>query len=304
MALPTLNETDVLNLVPGIGEVSAPCRGGQKLVFRCKISGQFYALKIMLTNPSVAQPVSGDQTMEVFDEITARARREVQIIGACDSPYLVRLGPLQLTHAHLRNQDVVYFTEEWIKGQDLRTILAQSGPLPIPEVVQLAEHITSAIKTLWSHKAIHRDVKPGNIMRRTPQSGQATFVLLDMGLVFDMDDISLTIPGLVPGTMLYFSPEQTQFQKKRQMDFRSDLFSLGIVLYEAATAHHPFWASGMSSRDAVIGMLSNNPEHPTRHRSDIPLELEEIILRLLAKQPHLRYRTCDDLLRALARVPI
>jgi serine/threonine protein kinase len=294
MDLPNLTEADVQAAIAGIELIGAPLRGGQKLVFPCTISGQRCALKVMLTNqfgPGGGSPE--DASFEGLDQITARARREVETMRRCDSPHVVKLGPLPLTAADIRGQSVVYFSEEWIDGRDLKAIIRDDGPLPLTQVVNLGKHVTEAVGVLWSLAKIHRDIKPGNIMRR---DATGDFVLLDMGLVFDLRDVSLTPAGLVP--------EQAEFANKRQMDFRSDLFSLGIVLYEAATGRHPFWEHGMSAPETLARILGSSAVGPSAHNSEIRPEMDEVILRLLAKRPHLRYRTCADLIAALDAIPL
>jgi serine/threonine-protein kinase len=300
MELPKVTVDELRGAIPAIEAIEPPRQGGQKLVFPCTISGQRCALKVMLRNPT-AQPGSiDDSSAEESDEVTARARREVQIMGACRSPHIVRLGPLPLMDVDIGGQGVICFSEEWIQGRDLRAII-HDGPLPLVEVVRLGKDVAEAVQALWSCGKVHRDVKPGNIMRREPPGD---FVLLDMGFALDLEDASLTPFGLVPGTLIYLSPEQTEVASKRQMDFRSDLFSLGIVLYEAATAHHPFWEAGVSSREALGRILGSKVAAPSVHRSEIPVEMDEIILRLLAKRPHLRYRTCAQLIAALDAIPL
>lgn len=299
MALPTLAEAHIRMLLPGVDLIGAPLAGGQKLVFPCHMADSRFALKVMLTNPSAPQGSPEDYSVEVFDEATARAAREMSIIAECVSPHLVKPGPIPPGRAEINGERVIYFSEEWIDGRDLGTIILTDGPLPLAQIKSLGVGITEAVKELWSKKKIHRDVKPANIMRR---DGSSTFVLLDMGIAFDIEDVSLTAPGVIVGTMIYYSPEQIEFVRKRQMDFRSDLFSLGIVMYEAAAGRHPFWSTGMTSQQAVGHMLQVDPDPPAVHRVDIDQQLNTIIMRLLKKQPHLRYRTCDDLLAALAAV--
>jgi len=297
MELPDLTASQIQQAIPQIQDLGNPLRGGQKVVYPATIDGQRCALKIMLTNPLPADELDYDE--DSFDEVTARAQREVDIMAQCDSPYLVKLGPLPLTHAEVGGQQVIYFAEEWIDGRNVREIIVDDGPLSLEDVVPLGTQVAEAVKILWSLAKIHRDIKPGNIMRR---DSTGEFVLLDMGLAFDLYDDSLTRLGLVPGTPFYFSPERMELDRKRQMDFRSDLFSLGIVLYEAATGQHPFWLPGLS-REQVLGrILRSNPEPPSSHRRGIPQEMDAVILRLLAKKPHLRYRTCQLLVDALSRI--
>jgi len=275
-------------------------RGGQKLVFPCRISGQRCVLKFMLPNPSPTRDEEEDQTFDSTDEVTARARREVSIMGQCDSPYLVKLGPVPLTRTDYGAQSLIYFAEEFIEGEDLKAILGRQRVLTIRELVRLARNVTEAVRVLWQVRKIHRDIKPSNIMRR---DATAEFVLLDMGMAFDLGDESYTPTGLVPGTPIYFSPEQTEFARKRQMDFRSDLFSLGIVLYEAACGIHPFRPPGvMSTYEVIANILTYHPPPPGQYRRDMSPELGATISRLLAKRPHLRYRSCESLDGVLSEI--
>lgn len=298
MAVPKLDANDIESAIPGVKVVGPPVPGGQKLVFPCEMDGERFALKTMLTNPTSSTP--GGDDVDDLDEVSARARREVETMREVDSPHLVKLGPMPLSLATIAKQEIVYFTEEWIEGRSVRALLDASGPLSIADTVQLGLHATEAVKLLWELAKIHRDVKPQNIMRR---SASGEFVLLDLGLVFDLSEDSLTMFGMVAGTPFYFSPEQTEFTRKRQLDFRSDLFALGIVLYEAASGVHPFWLPNLSVQEVVGRILTTNPVAPSSVRLDIPPQLDTVIMRLLGKQPHLRYGSCDQLSAALATVP-
>jgi eukaryotic-like serine/threonine-protein kinase len=169
----------------------------------------------------------------------------------------------------------------------------------VDEAIKLAYQVNEAVSVLWAHGKIHRDIKPGNVMRRN--SGD--FVLLDMGLVFDVGAESLTMPGLVPGTAAYLSPEQTDYARKRQLDFRSDHFALGIVVYQAVTGVHPFAPRrGLTTSQVVGNILTMNPSHPSTLREEIGTTFSNIITRLLAKSPHMRYRSCEQFQAALASI--
>jgi serine/threonine-protein kinase len=89
---------------------------------------------------------------------------------------------------------------------------------------------------------------------------------------------------------------------KRQMDFRTDMFAIGIILYEAATGQHPFYTVNMSTMDLFKSIMHSKPTPIKDHRRDLPDSLSKVIMRLLAKKPHLRYRTCEMLLEALNNV--
>jgi serine/threonine-protein kinase len=167
------------------------------------------------------------------------------------------------------------------------------------EVIDLGYPITTAVSALWAQRKIHRDIKPGNIMRR---DADRAFILLDMGLVFDLDDESLSISPV--GTKIYFAPEQMDFANRRSvLDFRSDLFSLGIVMYEMGTGHHPFMTPDVrNSMDVLYNIRNLTPVSPSQYRPEIPQPLETFIMRLLAKRPALRYRKVDMVLQALEQM--
>lgn len=270
-------------------------RGGQKVVYRCLIDGVPHALKVLEVPEN-----RGDEDLE-SDEIVRRAQREVEILNACDSPNLVRLGPIPLSVDTFGDQQAVYFTEEWIDGANVGEIVQDHGPLDVEDLVRLAAQITEAIEILWELAKVHRDIKPANIMRRT-ETGD--FVLLDMGLALDLDAESLTeVLGAIPGTPIYFSPERLELEKKRQLDFRSDLFSLGIVLYLAATGSHPFWRPGSSRQEALRSILHDDPRPPSELRDELPKEVDDVLGRLLQKRPHMRFRSCAMAQEAYETIP-
>ena len=295
MTPPKLTIKEVRRLIPQASEVQELDRGGQKIVFLGIIEGQKYALKFMSPNPT--QDI--DQSNEHLDDVTARAQREVETMQQCSTPNLVRMGPIGLQSAEIDGKPIIFFSEEFIEGKNLRQYLKENGNLPIDGLIRLAFHISEAINTIWQFSKIHRDIKPNNIMIRD-ENGE--FVLLDMGLVFDLQDSSLSVSPV--GTPLYFSPEQLDFNNRRSvLNFRSDLFSLGIVLYEMATGNHPFIAPTSSTTWEVLGNIANmNPAPPLSLRNDLPNSLNDIILRLLAKRPALRYRSIALFQRALQEV--
>jgi len=294
MVTPQLTIEQVERVIPQASDIHELDRGGQKVVFTGIIDGEKYAIKFMEPSPS---QVAG-QNSEFLDDVTSRAQREVETMQQCSTPYLVSMGPIGLGTADVDGSPMIYFSEEFIDGLNLYSYLQNSGILTPQEIVRLALHISEAIKAIWQFSKIHRDIKPGNIMRR---NDNGDFVLLDMGLVFDLQDESLSVCPV--GTPLYFSPEQMDFNNRRTtMNFRSDLFSLGTVMYEMATGKHPFTESATTTWDVLGNIANANPKPPIDIRPDLPLKLSEIIMRLLAKRPALRYRSIDLFQRALRGV--
>jgi len=295
MVAPNITAEQVQTLIRNATNIQVLDRGGQKVVFTGMINGQKYALKFLCPEPQQWPDQGGD----VIDAVTARAQREVETMQQYSTPYLVRMGPIGLSTGNVDGTKVIFFSEEFIEGRNLRQYLHESGTLPLNELIQLALHISEAVSAIWQFSKIHRDIKPSNIMRR---SSNGDYVLLDMGLVFDLQDSSLSVTPV--GTPLYFSPEQVDFDNRRNaMNFRSDLFSLGIVLYEMSTGRHPFCPPATATTWEVIGNIRNSiPVPPKSLRFDIPDSLNDIILRLLAKRPALRYRSIQLFQQALNEV--
>ncbi|WP_213807550.1 serine/threonine-protein kinase [Granulicella sp. dw_53] len=292
MALPTITEQNIKDLLPSVTGAIPSGRGGQKIVFRIELEGQAFALKFALLSDAF-QPDIAD-----IDETVLRARRETQIMQECKSPHIVKVGPVDLGTAAIDGQNVLYFSEEFIDGQALSDAIRESGPLTVPSVVKLGQQMCSAIDELWSLGKIHRDIKPSNIMQR---SHETNFVLLDAGLAFDVAGESISA-GFLVGTMAYFSPEQFDYTNRRVMDFRSDMFSLGVTLYEAATGQHPFLSPTTSTPHLYTKITKHNPPSPSSINPLIPGSLDKVILRMMGKSPHLRYRRISQLQEALALI--
>lgn len=293
--LPSITHAQVASLIPEAADIQPVGRGGQKLVFRCTIDSAPYALKFAKVPELPEEMETEDFPMS---DVAARARREVETMRDCRSAHMVKLGPVGLSFANVDDESVLYFSEEFIDGRDLRTILREDGRFPPAETPTLGLHIADAIKALWELGKIHRDVKPANIMKREPDGD---YILLDAGLAFDVVGESLSIGPV--GTPAYFSPEQFDFSSRRTLlDFRSDLFSLGVTMYQLATGVHPFWEQGDNSRSLFDKITNFTPQPPSALVPGFPESLDEIILRMLGKSPHLRYRRCDQLIQALSEV--
>lgn len=297
MSLPNLSATDVEAIVPNCKVIGMPTGGGQKLVFPCEIDGGKYALKFIFLN-NLTDNLNGSVISQI-EAIRARVEREIDIMKGINSHNVVKIGPVELKSISYKNQRLLYYSEEWIDGQDLGVILGKNRKLSSPDSVLMCRDIVNAISELWALNKVHRDIKPQNIIRR---ADDGSFVLLDLGLAFDLDDRSLTQYGFVPGTKYYFSPEQLDISHKRDIDFRSDLFSLGVVLYQSLTGIHPFATTGLPDQELFRRICTQPVIPPIVVDSTIPQEISNIACRMLRKQPSGRYRKCSILLFELETI--
>lgn len=293
-SLPMLDENDVVDIVPEATNVMRIAHGAQKVVFRCTINEVDYALKFMLIPTSDFE----DEVNITNSSVFLRAKREVDTLRACQSPHLVTLGNIELSYSNHNKQHIVYFSENLISGSDLRTLTKDKRTLPPSDIACLGRQIGEAISTLWAQGRVHRDIKPGNIIR---DGASGNFVLLDAGLVLDVAGESLSYCPV--GTHSYYSPEQFEFVgRKGKLDLRSDFFSLGITMYQLATGIHPFHSPGENDVQVYQNIMNKNPVHPCELSSAVSEELGDVIMRLLGKQPHLRFRNYEQLSNALEGV--
>ncbi len=255
--------------------------GGQKAVWECNYLGQRYVLKVLVAEP----------------DSTERAKRELEVYRRCDSPYLPKVGPLPLSTLPIGEDVILYYLEEYVDG---RTLAEIPHPMPTPDVIAMATCVNDAIEELWKKNFVHRDIKPANIVRK---ANTQRYVLLDAGLALDSAGPSLTDTGGIVGTAGYRSPDQLQLNK-RDLDFRSDLFALGICMYECLTGQRPFWNQDLPRGDIHHNTLHCECPHPQRWNPELNFEACNVVMRLLEKERHLRYSRFEHLRNELNRIVI
>jgi serine/threonine protein kinase len=277
MELSQLDARVISEDCPGL-VISTPLKiGGQKRVWQCAYQQRAYVLKALM----------GD------DRTLRRVRREIEVMHVCESRYLPKFGPLPLRELQLGNgQKILYFLEEYIDGVPLDSVYK---PMLPEEVVSLGLCVSEALSVLAAKRYVHRDVKPMNIIQRSPYE----YVLIDAGLALDPDAEAITAPGAIVGTKAYLSPDQIIFPPK-QLDVRSDLFSLGVTLYESAAGEHPFINEEVPQGDIVQSILSHECVHPHRFNPTVPNTLCEVVLKLLQKDRRKRYSTVLEVRAALS----
>jgi hypothetical protein len=224
----------------------------------------------------------------------ARFAREVRTTAQLSHPNTIEI------YDYGRTEDgMFYYVMEYLRGLSLDDLVDRHGALPPGRVIYLLRQACRALSEAHAAGLVHRDLKPANIFA-AERGGEYDFVkLLDFGLVkpltADHNDAKLTREGSIAGSPLYMSPEQTLGEP---VDFRSDLYSLGAVAYFLLTAHPPF--PGESASRVMIAHARDPVPALTQHRSDIPADLEGIVLRCLAKSPADRYPDSESLDQALA----
>lgn len=213
----------------------------------------------------------------------ARFRQEAQAAANLASPYIVNI------YDWGQDADTYFIAMEYVRGVDLKTAINQRGPINQRKVAEIGSQVCSALSVAHGYDIIHRDIKPQNIMIQPDGNSK----VMDFGIARSGNS-SLTQTSSVLGTAHYVSPEQAQGKK---LDARSDLYSLGIVLYEAATGKLPFDAPDAVS--VAMKQVSEQPMPPSVINPDITPGLEAIILQAMEKDPENRFASANDMKTAL-----
>jgi len=200
-----------------------------------------------------------------------------------------------------------YLVMELLQGETLKGRIAR-GPIPVEEIVRCAQEIADALAAASAKGIVHRDIKPANIFLVNLPNGKSQAKVLDFGLAkiglssgggWGSRTLDLTLAGGTVGTLAYMSPEQGRGEP---LDIRSDLFSLGIVMYEMSTRQVPF--KGTTSAQMFQQLFNRAPDPVRNWNEAVPRHLEKIILKLLAKDRRDRYQTAKELHEALGRIVI
>lgn len=195
-----------------------------------------------------------------------------------------------------------YYVMEFLPGHNLGELVNGHGPLPASRLVYLMRQLCDALTEAHGHGLVHRDIKPANIFCAYRGGIFDVAKLLDFGLakpLTDAQNAGLTQEGSITGSPLFMSPEQASSE---EVDGRSDIYSLGAVMYFMATGKPPF--AYENPLKVMIAHASEDPEPPRYVNADVPAELEEIILRSLEKRAADRFQTVAELREALDQIPL
>src|SRR5215212_8216094 len=250
-------------------------RGGMAVVYKARQTNLDRTIALKILPPELSLDKS----------YLARFLQEARNAAALEHPHIVPI------HDVGSAEGINYIAMKFIAGQTLKDIVQERGALDIAEAAGMLEQVADALDYAHSQGVIHRDIKPSNMM--TDQNGWV--YLTDFGLARGGTTGGLTMAGTVMGTPEYMSPEQAQ--GLTTIGPPTDIYALRVVLYELLTAQMPFQAD--TPMGMLVARLQYAPRPPRDYRGDLPMPVEDVIMRALARKPEARYTTAKELIAAL-----
>ncbi|MBK9715842.1 MAG: protein kinase [Kouleothrix sp.] len=250
-------------------------RGGMAVVYKAYQTDLQRAVALKVLPPELSLDGSYLQ----------RFLHEARSVAALEHPHIVPI------YAIGEAEGFNYIAMKFIAGQTLKQIVQERGALEVREAAAMLEQVADALDYAHSQGVIHRDIKPSNMMAER----NGWVYLTDFGLARGGATSGLTITGTVMGTPEYMSPEQAQ--GLATIGPPTDIYALGVVLYEMLTGHMPFQAD--TPLGMLVARLQHSPRPPRDYRGDLPLPVEDVIMRALARRPEARFATATELIAAL-----
>jgi serine/threonine protein kinase len=288
--------------IPQVPDAETALRADQELVGR-------YRLVRLIDRGGMAE------VWEARDQVLARpvALKALHAHLARDAAFLARfrreaVSAARLAHPNVvatfdsaADGDVIFIVMELIRGRSLRTVLDDRGPLPPLEAVNIAMQVGRALEHAHRAGLVHRDVKPANILLCDEPGRLGQVKVTDFGIVKAILDEGndITETGAVVGTARYLAPEQAQ---GATADPRTDIYSLGVVLYEMLAGEPPF--SGPTELATALMHVEAEPPRLRRRKAGIPRSLEAVVMKAMDKNPSLRFGTATELVDALAAIDL
>jgi HAMP domain-containing protein/predicted Ser/Thr protein kinase len=260
-------------------------KGGMGVVYRARDRqlDEVVALKVLR-----GEMLSEDPTM------LERFKQEIKLARRITNRNVLR------THDFGETEGTFYISMEFLEGVTLKDLIRNKGAMPVGVGLSIAKQMCHGLEAAHEQGVVHRDIKPQNMLI-LPE--RAELKIMDFGIARRSEveggapGSGLTTAGMVMGTPDYMPPEQAQGE---QADFRSDIYSLGVVLFESFTGHLPF--TGDTIMKIVLAHIQNPPPRPRSVNPRIPADLEAVILKCLEKDPSKRYQKVSDLLEALTSI--
>jgi serine/threonine-protein kinase len=258
----------------------------------------FLAEHQMMKRPCVVKVIRPDRAQD--PKMLARFEREVRATAK-----LSHWNSVDIYDYGRTAEGTFYYVMEYLPGHNLGELVEGYGPLSVGRTIYLLDQVCAALKEAHGVGLVHRDIKPANIFCAYRGGVFDVAKLLDFGLAkptlaINEGEAALTMEGSVTGSPLFMSPEQAMGDDR--VDARSDIYSLGAVMYFMLTARPPFESDNPIK--VMIAHASQEVTSPRQQNPDIPAELEDIILRCLEKDPELRFQDIAALQRALQEVVV
>jgi eukaryotic-like serine/threonine-protein kinase len=286
---------------PSVASITTPPRiPGERYIGKYRVKGELgrggMGAVYLAEQPGLGREVAIKELIpSAASDPTALKRflQEAQVMARTSHPNLVQVHDMELMGS------INYLVLEFVRGRSLREWINQ-GPMPPPQVFAVMHGILQALDYAHRHAIVHRDMKPENVLI----SDEGMVKVADFGIARLTDDSAVggtaTKTGTTVGTPQYMSPEQVASSK---VDGRSDLYSTGIVLYELVTGQPPFTASDADGPFTLMAKhVQAPPKPPSVFRPGLNPELEQIILKSLAKRPEDRFQTGQEFDAAIAHV--
>ena len=252
-------------------------KGGMGRVYKVLDTEVQEKMALKLLHPDIA---ADEKTIERF-------RNELKLARAISHRNVCRMFDLG------REEGTYYITMEYVSGEDLKSLIHRIGALPVGKAVSIGKQVCEGLSEAHRLGVVHRDLKPQNVM--IDSEGNAR--IMDFGIARSLTARGITGAGVMIGTPEYMSPEQVD---GKEADPRSDIYSLGIILFEMLTGHVPF--EGDTPLSIAVKQKSERPPDPKSLNAQIPDELDRIILKCLEKPKEKRYQSADEVLTELARI--
>jgi serine/threonine protein kinase len=254
--------------------------GGMGAVYRAQhqVTTATVALKVLKPDLALSNP----EMVEAF-------LKEAKATSSLDHPYIIKV-----TDAAVTADGIPFLTMEWLEGQTVEAEMKEKGVLPLEQTATLLEQIGEALAQAHAKGIVHRDLKPGNMMIVTDYRGDPVVKILDFGIAKALSSTTGAKVSRAMGTLHYASPEQLQLGSA--IDHRSDIYSLGIILFQLITGQVPFDSDSMERM--ILQHLKTPPPSLRQARPEIPEAVETVVHKAMAKSPDERFQSAVELARA------
>jgi serine/threonine protein kinase len=285
------NEASLGSAVPEAQAVRYRAEGSFKAVYEATINQAKEALKVIYLPEQDDQP-------DARTEVAARITREIESLRRLTCPYVVKLGSLAPKEAKMDGHEYLIYSEEFLEGPTLADRLGAGHRPALDECVSLMNCLLHVITDLKGNDLIHRDIKPGNIVN--VGHAERAYVVLDLGVAFKLHSSAITMnPDMRQGTLPYMAPEMFVPRFRELLDYRSDLYSAAVTVYQFAAGVHPIARRGEDDFTTMYRIATMKPAPLNSQRTDFPPRFCGVIDSLMRKKPALRPANLSTLRREM-----